>query len=505
MSPNFTNCLSGRASRTAGRRRTNALGLVPLLLVTWCRIAAAAEPTVAEVWSDEVVQLSFESLSPAVIEKLRYTLCDSIGVMVYTSQLDEVRRYRDATDDGGNAEATELVTGRRVPCGAAAAINAFAIHGYEIDDSNLRNQVRASCVAIPAVLACAQKRKATGRELLVGLAASYHVTDRLGTYLNRQPAGALHRKGWMPSSVCGGVGAAAGAGRLSRLSSEQLVSAIAFAAGGANGLFQYYLEGTDEKKIHVARSQQLAVESVRLAELGFRGARGSIDGAAGLIAALAFEVRRDELLADFHRFDGVLHVKPKFYSCSQGVIPWLEALAPLVEARDLSPNEVREIVLYVDQPAESTYLRKINDFTAPTSVIGAQLSVNYCVGLLLQRRSVFVDDFTDDALLDPKVLATAAKVRAVTDPKRIGQVAIRLADGRTLSASYPLAALTEPYHPEAQNYRRKFDALTSKRLLHAERDKLWNHVFRVAEVEDIDEWVTELVGQMKLGTGVATE
>lgn len=470
-------------------------------------VRAAEERSLSEEYASAVARLSFEQLSPAVVDKVLWTLTDCAGVLVYTSQLEEVLRYRDLTVSSGAEEATEWVAGTRVSLAQAAAVNAFALHGHEVDDSNLRNQLRASCVALPAPWAWAEAKNTNGREFLTALAASYHVADRLATFMNAQPGGQLHARGWMPSSVCGVVGSAAAAGKLAGLSEEQLASAIALAAGGANGTFAYYPEGTDEKKIHVARAAALAIESVRLAQSGFRGARGSLDGPAGLLVALGFPPEREKLVAELERFDAILHVKPKFFSCSQGVIPWLETLAPLLAEQGVRPQQVRAVRLHVAQPAESVYVRKINHFQPPRSIMEAQLSVNYCVALLLCRGSVFVDDFSIAGLEDAQVLSVARRVQAVHAPGRLGELALELADGRMLTARYPASAFTAPYVPVAEDYRTKFRRLT-RRLSTAQAAAIERHIRTLVDAPRMAEWcgtLRELFGPARAGASRKTE
>lgn len=489
-----------RSSYSAMRMVSIAIFVFSLLLPG--REGMAEEP-VAVVWAQEVNRLKFEDLDENVAHKLRLSVCDWVGVVAHTSQLEQVHRFLAVTDTGGREEATELVTGRRVPLAEAAAVNAFAIHGHEIDDSNLRNQLRATCIAVPAPLAAAEFVDSTGKEFLASLAISYQLSDRLATAMNRQPGGALHRKGWMPSSVCGGVGAAAASAKLFRLNDEQIVSAIGLAAGGANGLFQYYHDGTDEKKIHVARSQEIAAESVLLSQAGFRGAPGSIDGPAGLFAALGFKADPEQLTENLQRWDAVMHVKPKFYSCSQGVIPWLETLEEILDERSLDGAEIKQISVYLPQSSETLYFQKIADFKPPVSVIDAQMSVNLGIAFLLLEGDAFLGQYTAEKIADERTLDLARRVRPVFDPARAGLLTVEMNDGRVMEARYSLKTLTDPYEPVEADYREKFDRL-SERLSPEQRDALWQHAYTVGDAESMAVWCRKLAELLHLSASVQT-
>ncbi len=484
--------------------------------------------SVSQHWAAGALALEYEELPPAVVEKAVLSLADALGVVVYTRALDEVQRFRAAaaamppraataaplsdlsgapsTATPGPAPlvngkpalaatelaATELVTGALVSPASAAAINAFAIHGAEIDDSNLRNQLRAGCVAIPAPLAWAEAQGASGRELVVALAISFHLSDRLATLVNQQPAGELHRRGWMPSSVCGAPAAAAAVARLAGLDAEQTASAIGLAAGDASGTFQYYAEGSDEKRLHVARSQRLAVESVALAAAGFHAARASLEGPAGLLRATGYRGDVDPLWAPLRPWDGVLHVKPKYYACSQGVIPWLETVAPLRPPGGWPVDQIQEVVLSIDSPADSLYARKINEFHPPPTPLDAQLSVNFSLAQFLIHGSAFVDDFTAERLADPRLLGLAARVRAEFDPGQAGRLRVRLASGEQIEGRYLLEQLEAPYKADGAAYRAKFDRLAA-RLSAERREQLWQHQLGVAAAPSVAQWVRQWV------------
>lgn len=472
-------------------------------LTLWLTLSTTAAEPVAVEWAQAINPLQFEDLDDEIVTKLQLTVCDWVGVLAHTSQLEQVQRFRQLTDTGGRKEATELVTGTKLPLAKAAAINAFAIHGHEIDDSNLRNQLRASCIAVPAPLAAAEYMNSTGREFLTSLAVSYQLSDRLATAMNLQPAGKLHRKGWMPSSICGGIGAAAASAKLFHLSDEQVVSAMGFAAGGANGLFQYYHDGTDEKKIHVARSQQIAIESTRLANDGFRGAPGSIDGPAGLLAALGFEPYPKQLTSQIALCDAILHVKPKFYSCSQGVIPWVETLSAIQEKHPFPVEDIERITVYVPQSPETIYFQKIDNFHQPVSVIDAQMSVNLGLAFLLLEGDAFLDQYTSEKIADERTLNIAARVRPAHDPLKAGLMTVEMKDGQVFEGRYPLRTLYDSYEPVKSDYRRKFDRLAA-RLSPEQRETLWQHAYTVVNAESMAQWCKQLAERLQLTPGTAT-
>ena len=86
-------------------------------------------------------------------------------------------------------------------------------------------------------------------DLILATAIAYSVNGRLAAQLDR-----LQGLGFMPSSVVGGGGSAAATAKLMKLDAERTLSALGLGIGGGGGLFQYYFDQTEDKKLHVARA-----------------------------------------------------------------------------------------------------------------------------------------------------------------------------------------------------------------------------------------------------------
>ena len=72
----------------------------------------------------------------------------------------------------------------------------------------------------------------------------------------------------------------------------------------------------------------------------------------------------------------------------------------------------------------------------------AQFSYYYAVATSLVRGKVFIDDFTEDAIRDPRVLAMARKIEVVMDTKKD--------DKRTLGTDIDMEIETK----DGENYRK---------------------------------------------------
>jgi len=96
-----------------------------------------------------------------------------------------------------------------------------------------RRRYHPGAVALPASLAAAEAKGASGAELLTALAAGYEIGLRVGVC-----AGVSHStSGYHVTGTVGAIGAAAAAARTLRLSPEQTAHALGIGATQAAGLY----------------------------------------------------------------------------------------------------------------------------------------------------------------------------------------------------------------------------------------------------------------------------
>lgn len=460
-----------------------------------------AQPSVSQNWSCQISRMRFEDLSQEVVEKLTVTLCDAAAVMIYASENAKVQAFREVERAQGSTNATEFVMGTQVDPQSAAAINAFALQAPNMADSNIRCEVRASPVAVPAVLAAAEVADISGKEFLAALAVSYEITDRLGRFLNETPHYELFQRGFMTSSVCGAVGAAAGAGKALKLSEEQLAAAVGMAAMGANGTFQYTIDLSDGRRINIARSQRIGLQSALLARRGFRPSPNSIEGTFGFLNAFGGKGNHEKLRSCKFSWDAVLYVKPKFYSTSNTFAPFLDALRSLKSEKPFLDENIEEIEIHVNLPegkAARNYLHRF-ELDPPTSVAKAHFDPRYTIALFLTNGSAFVNDYTPANLKDQQILELSQRIHVNQDEsvQRKHLVEVRLADGRMLEKSVLYTDLYKnKYTPEYERYARKFKILTAD-LSKKDQTQVLRHLQSVEDAGSMQRWCRQLASLTK--------
>ena len=423
--------------------------------------AKSGAETIQMKLADFIANTSFNDLPEAFVLRLRQSLLDSIGCGLYGSltQWGEIVNRYARTQGSGQCSIWGPTGGSGVAPGSAMIANATMIHSFEIDDIHFGTRSHPGGVTIPVALALAQLQPVSGRELLTLLAVGYETLVRVG---NCQGVSSFNR-GWHPTGTAGVFAAAATAGRLLGLSPEQHVHALGIAGTMPCGLMaaQY---GAMVKRFYAGHTAWVGYTAAALAKDSFTGIEDIFDAEyGGYPKALSDEVFVDALTSELgHRYDAG-SIGYKLFSCVGTNHTALQALTDLLKDEAIDWRAVREIRV---RTSEYQVLHSGWDYT-PGTVMAAQMNLQYCTAMLLMQGNVFVDQFKEEYLADPEVLALARRVRIEIDPgqkhsDRLAVVAVELADG-TVREGKCSAARGHPNNPPGwSEIENKFNILASK-------------------------------------------
>ncbi len=236
-----------------------------------------------EIIAAYAVQRRYEDLSEMTVTRARQVILDTLGTTLGGWQ---TRLGRLAADFAAyrypGEEATLVADGRGSTVEGAAWANATMSKILGMDDtSRLSGHVASELV--PTLLALGEHLRLGGRELITALAVGYDVFDAIQPAVwDWQRERGLDHKSQVGSMACA-VTAAVAMG----LDQEQIGNALALAMDMASGTEQYVWDAgyCDTKDLLAGLGARNGIFAARLAEFGFQGPPGALDGAYGYFHA----------------------------------------------------------------------------------------------------------------------------------------------------------------------------------------------------------------------------
>ena len=249
--------------------------------------------------------LEYQDLPAAAVTGAKKTLLDSIGVTLAASGAEPaVRPVIDLVrESGGRAESTVLGAGFRAPATEAAFANGAMAHCLNFDDQTPWGQHSSSTV-VPAVLAVAERvGGVSGSDLLAAVAVGQDVFARLRCNVG-------WKQDWNLSTVLGTFAATAAAGRVLRLTPEQLTHAFGIASMQAGGVMELVTGlGSQLGGLYAGFPARAAVTAALLAQKGTTGHHAVFEGRLGFFATyFGGNYDRAAMVADLgRRLQGCVH------------------------------------------------------------------------------------------------------------------------------------------------------------------------------------------------------
>lgn len=310
-------------------------------------------------------------------------------------------------ETGGSPQATVLATGEKRPALSAALANGVCSHILELDDVHKASILHPAAPVIPAALAAAELTGAGGKKLIEGIVAGYDVGIRVGEAVTPS-----HYRYWHTTGTCGTFGAVAAAGKITGLDAEQLVHALGSAGSMAAGLWEFIADGAMTKHLHPGKAAAGGLLAALLAARGFTGARRILEGERGFFTAMAEEYDAGKITANLGRKFKIEENCFKIHSSCRHTHSAVDVAIQLAGENELEPGEIKKVEVGVYRVALD-----IAGNEDPQTVYAAKFSLPFCVALGLARRRAGLEDFTPEALADPRLRGLMKRIEVRVDPQ----------------------------------------------------------------------------------------
>lgn len=305
---------------------------------------------------------------------------------------------------GSRGECALLLGEERSTQDLAALVGATAAQALDFDDYAFA--CHPSAVLVPTILAVAPEASASGHDMITAYVAGYQVWADL---MSREPDH-LHSRGWHPTSLFGGIGAAAAASSLLGLDVEATRHAIGLAASNAAGIMGNF--GSMAKAYQTGRAAQAGVFVTRLAAAGMTANVDVLESDRGLMRTLSPRGAVDLVTPpDYERYaricGGRLNVKKyPTVGASQRIID--SVLAFVADA----PTDLDAIERI--EPRVSEKHAAVMPWHAAETPEQARFSLEFAVACALLHGRLGLAELTPVSIRDPRLQALMRRVSIVT-------------------------------------------------------------------------------------------
>jgi len=352
--------------------------------------------------------LSFEDLSKDQVHKLKIHFLDWLGT-VYAGQtqvpiqilLDMIGKMR------GQPECTLIPHGSKTMGLLAAWGNSASSCLLEMDDLHRESIFHPASVVIPAVLALAERERASGREILTAMAVGYEVGIRIASAV-----GLSHYRYWHTTATCGTFGAAAGAAKILGLDGDPFVWALGSAGTQAAGLWEFLVDSAMSKPLHIGKAAMNGLLAALMAQKGFTGARRILEGEKGFFRATSQDFNEKKCLEDLGQKFWFEQTSLKFYASCGHTHPAIDAALRATGSKPMKPEEIEKADVYIYQAAMDL-LGKVE----PTTPTQMKFHLPFCVATALESGRVDFHDFNLQKIAEPNTQRLMAKISLHSDPE----------------------------------------------------------------------------------------
>lgn len=241
------------------------------------------DQTAVAIVGEFVAKRRYDDLSDLAITRARQVTLDFIGTMLggYQTRLGALAADYAAQMQPG-ADATIVGDGRRSTIEGAAWANATMGKYLGMDDSH-RTAGHVASQLVPVALTLGEQLGLSGEQYILALAVGYDVMDLVHSAVDTWQ----RERGLDHKSQAGTFGSAATAAKAMSLSAEKTIDALALAMDLACGTEQYVWDAgnCDTKDLLAGYGARNGIYAAKLADFGFRGPPGALDGEYGYFHA----------------------------------------------------------------------------------------------------------------------------------------------------------------------------------------------------------------------------
>ena len=403
--------------------------------------------------AERAIALRYDELPAPVRELAGQCILDYLGVALAAAQDPLVQILLDEmVEAGGSPQSSIIGHSARLPMLSAALVNGSAAHALDYDDVNMAMPGHPSVAILPGLLALAELKGSSGREVVTAFVAGYETACRIGAAL--QPG--HYNFGFHSTGTVGTFGAAAACAWLLGLDAEAAATALGIAGTQAAGLKSQF--GTMCKPFHAGKAAQNGLLAARLAQRGFSSRTDIVECSQGFAlthgpdfvpnAALATPAAGFHLLANLFKYHAACYFTHAPIECARRL---------RVEHR-LTPEVIAGITLRLDASCD-----RVCNIPVPVDGLQSKFSLRQTVAMALAGvDTASLGAYSAENARDPGLVRLRDRMRFDWQhnwPQTLCELELELVDGRRLTARHDAGVPAADISEQGDRLAAKFDAL----------------------------------------------
>ena len=444
------------------------------------------QKTVSEKLAKFIHDLTYKDIPQKVKELAKLRVLDALSCAVAGHDLPHSKiASKVARTSSGNS--TIIADQKKAALLDAVLANGVMIHSI-VQDDILSGLVHPGSTVISSAIGVGEEKGVSGKDFLTAIVVGYELVGRI-----MKGTGGFAVSTFRPSPILTTFGAAAAAGKLMKLSEDQLVNAIGYAASLTPGTpNEVWWSGTMEGMFQAGVSARVGILSAFLAEADATASPQALEGKDGFFRCWGGGTAKMEQATENLGEDFVIsrmRIKA-FPVCGANQRP-VQMAEPLAKHK-LNAGDITKIIERVGIGA-TAYAGL--DFCGPFKTqFQALMSMQFCAAAAVLGRPVNSAAFFTKQFNDPEVEELVKKVELVEEEGRsLPSIEVHTIDGKVYITEKEMPDRSK-YLPTEETMKNKFRALCTGFFGEEKTGQIIDLIMDLEEMDDIRKLTANLSG-----------
>lgn len=359
-----------------------------------------------EELSDFLVNITYDDLSPALIERAKEAMIDSHAAVLsgYGEKVSDLI-MEWVREQGGGEQATVVGYDVKSTVSLSAFVHGVMGHAIDYDDVSPPLRGHPSLLVYASILSIAEAEGKSGKDMILSFLLGTEAMTKIGMNLN--PSHYL--KGWHSTSTVGVIGAAVAAGKLYGFTKDEYKTVIGLVSSMMSGIRRNF--GTMTKSFHVGNAARSGVEAAQLVKKGMTASHHTFDSTGGVFDLYSDGLAEDGWKGSFGEpwsiLDPGFHTKK--YPCCYAIHRYIDGILE-ISSNDIAIDEITKIEC-IGAKGSFAPLRD----TPPETGSEGMFSLEYVVAAGLIDGTIDFNSFTDEKVHRENVKELMTKVEVNED------------------------------------------------------------------------------------------